>query len=259
MLELRADGAQAEAEERWADAVSLYQDALEIDALMLFATEGVARAEPRADLDTRLENIPKERDRLIDARIMRLAQETLAEAEAIADRGPRLQGQIAAAQDTLSYASTPVAVTMMSDGLTDITLLRVKRLGTLAEQTLSLRPGVHRRGMRNGYRDVRVKFEVRPRPNECGRGTLCRDDLSQPMSDRDTDTGTPDTLTPDAFSPATASQGGEQLAATAFEPLSQSSQQKKRLNVTQIALGVVGVLIAALLFFLHRPLAHPQY
>ena len=163
LLELRADGAQAEAEERWADAVSLYKDALEIDALMLFATEGVARAEPRADLDTRLENIPKERDRLIDARIMRLAQETLAEAEAIADPGPRLQGQIAAAQDTLAYASTPVPVTMTSDGLTDITLLRVKRLGTLAEQTLPLRPGVYTAvGMRNGYRDVRVKFEVRP-------------------------------------------------------------------------------------------------
>jgi hypothetical protein len=163
LLELRAGGAQAEAEERWADAVGLYKDALEIDALMLFAREGVARAAPRADLDTRLENIPKQRDRLIDARIMRLAQDTLAEAEAIADPGPRLQGQIAAAQDTLAYASIPVAVTMTSDGLTDITLLRVKRLGTLAEQTLSLRPGVYTAvGMRNGYRDVRVKFEVRP-------------------------------------------------------------------------------------------------
>ncbi len=163
LLELRADGAQAEAEERWDDAVGLYKNALEIDALMLFATEGVARTEPRADLDSRLENMPKERDRLIDARIMRLAQETLAEAEAIASPGPRLQGQIAAAQDTLAYASTPVAVTMTSDGLTDITLLRVRRLGTLSEQTLSLRPGVYTAvGMRNGYRDVRVKFEVRP-------------------------------------------------------------------------------------------------
>ena len=65
------------------------------------------------------------------------------------------------------------------------------------------------------------------------------------MNDRDNDT-----LTPDAFSPATPSQGGEQLAATTFEPLSQSSQQKKRVNVTPVALGVAGVLIAALLFFL---------
>ena len=163
LVGLREQGTQAEREERWADAVGLYRQALEIDALMLFATDGVARAEPRADLDNRLENIPKERDRLIDARIMRLAQETLAEAEAIADPGPRLQAQIAAAQDTLAYASTPVPVTVTSDGLTDITLLRVRRLGRLAEQTLSLRPGVYTTvGIRNGYRDVRIKFEVRP-------------------------------------------------------------------------------------------------
>ena len=70
------------------------------------------------------------------------------------------------------------------------------------------------------------------------------------MTERDTDTDTPDTLKPDAFSPASAAPDSEQLAATAFEPLSQASQQKKRLNVTQIALGVAGVLIAALLFFL---------
>ena len=70
------------------------------------------------------------------------------------------------------------------------------------------------------------------------------------MSDRDTDTGTPDTLTPDAFSPAGAAQTSEQLAATAFEPLSQASEQRRRINVTQVVLGVAGVLVAALLFFL---------
>ena len=74
-----------------------------------------------------------------------------------------MHAQIAAARDTLAYASTPVSVTMTSDGLTDITLLRVRRLGTLAEQALSLRPGVYTAvGIRNGYRDVRIKFEVRP-------------------------------------------------------------------------------------------------
>ena len=163
LLRLKESGMQAEGAERWADAVALYEQALEIDALMLFATEGAARAMPRADLDTRLEKIPEERDRLIDARIMRLAQESLAEATAIVNPGSRLTTQITRAQETIAYASTPVSVTMTSDGLTDITLLRVKRLGTLAEQTLSLRPGLYTAvGIRNGYRDVRVKFEVRP-------------------------------------------------------------------------------------------------
>ena len=92
-----------------------------------------------------------------------MARDTLAEAEAIANPGPRLQAQLAAAQEALAYASTPVPVTMQSDGLTDITLLHVKRLGTLSSQSLSLRPGRYTAvGMRNGFRDVRVQFEVRP-------------------------------------------------------------------------------------------------
>ena len=62
------------------------------------------------------------------------------------------------------------------------------------------------------------------------------------MTERDNDT-----LTPDAFSPAGAAPDSEQLAATAFEPLSQASQQKKRVNVTQIALGVAGLLTVVLL------------
>ena len=70
------------------------------------------------------------------------------------------------------------------------------------------------------------------------------------MSDRDTDTGTPDTLTPDAFSPAGAAPTSEQLAAPTFEPLSQASEQRRRINITQVVLGVAGVLVAALLFFL---------
>ena len=163
LMDLQVQGTQAETEERWADAVTLYEQALEIDALLLFANEGRARSAPRAELDDRLGKIPAERDRLVDARIMGLAQGTLAEAEAIADSGPRLRAQISAARETLDYASTPVSVTIQSDGLTDITLLRVKRLGTLSSQSLELRPGRYTAiGMRNGYRDVRVQFEARP-------------------------------------------------------------------------------------------------
>jgi len=163
LVSLKEQGARAEGEERWADAVKLYQAALEIDELMLFATEGKARSAPRADLDSRLGKIPEERDRLIDARIMRLAEQTLAEAQAITDPGPRLRDQIREAEETLSYASTPVAVLITSDSFTDVTLLRVRRLGSLTEETLSLRPGAYTAvGIRDGYRDVRVKFEVRP-------------------------------------------------------------------------------------------------
>lgn len=163
LIALRKQGAEAELTERWTEAVAHYEEALQIDGLMLFATEGMERARPRADLDARLANIPKEQDRLVDQRVLAEAEAALAEAAKIAGPGPRLQSQIAAAREAIHYAKTPVAVSITSDGATDITLLRVRRLGTLAKQTLSLRPGTYTAvGIRDGFRDVRVVFDVRP-------------------------------------------------------------------------------------------------
>jgi len=163
LIALREQGAQAELEERWAAAVAHYENALKIDGLLLFATDGMARAMPRAALDDRLDAIPKEQDRLVDRRVLAEAEASLAEARDIPNPGPRLQTQIAAAQQTITYAKTPVAVSISSDGVTDVTVLRVKRLGTLTQQMLSLRPGTYTAvGIRDGYRDVRVRFDVRP-------------------------------------------------------------------------------------------------
>ena len=163
MIALREQGVAAEAEERWAAAVTHYENALKIDGLLLFATDGMARATPRAALDTRLDTIPKEQDRLVDRRVLAEAEASLAEARDIPNPGPRLQAQMAAAEQTITYARTPVTVSISSDGVTDITVLRVKRLGTLTQQMLSLRPGTYTAvGIRDGYRDVRVTFDVRP-------------------------------------------------------------------------------------------------
>jgi hypothetical protein len=129
----------------------------------LYANDGIARAEPRANLDKRLEAIVTEKNRLIDRRVLRLAQETLDEAQAVPSPGTRLQRQIVAAKATIDYATTPVTIQMNSDGLTDITVLRVQRLGPVQQQILTLRPGTYTAvGMRNGFRDVRVQFEVKP-------------------------------------------------------------------------------------------------
>ena len=63
------------------------------------------------------------------------------------------------------------------------------------------------------------------------------------MSDRD------DKLTADTFAPA-GGQSNEALAATTFEPLSQATSEKRQVSAAQIAAGIAGVFIVALLFFL---------
>ena len=163
LLSIRERAERAERAERWPDAVALFEEALAIDALILFANDGIARAQRRADLDKRLTGIVTEQNRLIDRRVLRLAQETLNEAQEVTSPGPRLQRQIVAATTTIDYATTPVTMQMSSDGLTDITLLRVQRLGLVQQQTLTLRPGTYTAvGMRTGFRDVRIQFDVKP-------------------------------------------------------------------------------------------------
>ncbi len=52
-------------------------------------------------------------------------------------------------------------VRLVSDGLTDVSVLRVGRLGVFKEKTLQLRPGSYVVvGTRKGYRDTRVILEV---------------------------------------------------------------------------------------------------
>lgn len=63
------------------------------------------------------------------------------------------------------------------------------------------------------------------------------------MSDHD------DKLTADTFAPA-GGQSNESLAATTFEPLSQATSEKRRVSATQIAAGIAGIFVVALLFFL---------
>ena len=63
------------------------------------------------------------------------------------------------------------------------------------------------------------------------------------MSDRD------DKLTAHTLAPA-GGQSNESLAATTFEPLSQATSETRRVSTAQIAAGIAGTLLVALLFFL---------
>jgi hypothetical protein len=75
---------------------------------------------------------------------------------------PKLAELIVVVRDALSIASTPLPVSVFSDGLTEITLRRVARLGTFTSRTLSLRPGQYQLlGSREGYRDVLVTLNIK--------------------------------------------------------------------------------------------------
>jgi hypothetical protein len=158
---LRDEAQRAEADEQWSDALARYQEALATDDTLVFAREGIARTEKLAQIFAAAQAVVDAPERLVEAPVLRDAQQVLVQLQALGDSGPRYTELLDTLQSTLREATTPVTITLQSDGLTDVTITRVKRLGTFSEQRLTLRPGAYTAvGIRNGFRDVRVNFEV---------------------------------------------------------------------------------------------------
>lgn len=160
---LQRRGDDAIASEDWPTAIKAFEEALAVDQSLRFARDGLAIAEPRARASKELQAILDAPERLVDDAILREARAGLERARALDSTGPKMAAMIQDASETLQVASTPLDVDIRSDGLTEVTVYKVARLGLFESTTLSLRPGQYTAvGSRRGYRDVRVVFTVAP-------------------------------------------------------------------------------------------------
>ena len=118
--------------------------------------------EARWNLDQHLESFLGDPDSILDPVVMERANQLHADALAMTARGPRLDRQTSELGQLLSAVRVPVVVELVSDGETDVTLLKHGGLGKFKTHQLTIKPGKYvALGQRNGYRDVRVDFLVR--------------------------------------------------------------------------------------------------
>jgi tetratricopeptide (TPR) repeat protein len=169
LAQIRLAEARALAFERrelWDQAIELYRTVLESDGTLLFAQTGLERAQARAGLDLKLANLIENPALLLTDSVLADARTLLETAAAEAERGPRLTAQLDELGKLIDLASQPVVVQLQSDQLTSVTLYRVGALGAFAAKEIELRPGTYTViGSRDGYRDVRRTFTVRPGRN----------------------------------------------------------------------------------------------
>jgi hypothetical protein len=152
-----------ERRELWDQAIAQYKDALADDPNLVFAQTGLDRAQERAGLDAKLRNLIDNPTLLFGDTVLADARKLVEDARAVPDRGPKLEEQIGKLDRLVMLASTPIAVQLQSDQLTEVTVYRVGPLGVFASKQLELRPGTYTAvGSRNGYRDVRQTFTVLP-------------------------------------------------------------------------------------------------
>lgn len=153
----------AEDAEDWQRAVREYRAVLALDPDLAAAEEGLERSEERLDLVRRIVFHLENPDRLATEEVLAEAADLADEAGSISPTGPALDELVRSLEALVARASTPVLVTLRSDGKTEITLYPVGPLGTFDSRTLDLRPGVYTAvGRRPGYRDVRVELRIGP-------------------------------------------------------------------------------------------------
>jgi tetratricopeptide (TPR) repeat protein len=163
-----------ERRELWDQAIALYRSVLESDETLLFAQTGLVRAEARAGLDAKLVNLLDNPTLLFGDAVLADARKLLESAATETPRGPRLEEQIAKLGELVALASEPIPVQLTSDQLTTVTLYRVGTLGVFAAHDVELRPGTYTViGSRDGYRDVRQTFTVRPGRNLTPINVVC--------------------------------------------------------------------------------------
>ncbi|MDR0780706.1 MAG: hypothetical protein LBF16_08435, partial [Pseudomonadales bacterium] len=152
---------RSEAAEIWAEALAAWEQALTVDPNLVSAQQGRQRSQSRGNLDGFLRGLIANPLRLTDTDARAQASQVLADAARIPSPGPVLQAQLQHVSEFLQQALVPASVQVQSDGLTQVTLLRVGELGAFTTHTLSLTPGTYTAvGIRPGYRDVRQDFVV---------------------------------------------------------------------------------------------------
>jgi len=156
-----------EGDEKWSEAVALYQQILALDKTLMSARIGLIRSQSRQKLDTELKNIINQPQRLTNRGVYVQAINTLKDAKQIKQPEPRLNQQIANISSILQQLTIPIALYITSDNQTKITLHRVGELGNFTNKELQLKPGEYTfLGSREGYRDVRHQVTIMPNSSQ---------------------------------------------------------------------------------------------
>ena len=161
--ELAERASRLVAEERWTEALAIYDEALARDPSLQFAQAGRAAVAPRAELGKRLQTLIERPERLAADEVRVEAERLLARARALPSQGPVIRSQISRLELLLPTFNQPVVLALESDNATEVAIQRVGLFGAFDRREVTLKPGKYTvTGKRSGFRDVRREITVSP-------------------------------------------------------------------------------------------------
>ena len=195
---LRQKAAGYEAQERWDDAVQIYDQALQADPSLAFAQEGKDRAAARAELNASLQALIDRPERLASQSVRNQAKALLNAANQQSPSGPVLRSQItrlglllpdyessawsgtasADAGPRSDLMDKPVRLSLVSDNATAITIPSIGQFGTFSKRDIELKPGRYEViGTRDGYREIHRDITIAPGQESQTISVSCSDPI----------------------------------------------------------------------------------
>jgi len=159
----RQRAAVDERNENWSGAAAIYREVLARVPQAAFARRGLAFAQDREHLHQQFDHYLADPARVYSDQPRANAAQLIESTGQPPAAEVRLAEKLRRLQAIISEAETPLTVTLQSDGLTQVQIYHVGRLGQFTSQQLELRPGTYTVvGSRAGYRDVRQTFTLKP-------------------------------------------------------------------------------------------------
>jgi hypothetical protein len=163
IMTLEQEAQSLEQDEHWDAVVTTYEEILKVDNTLSFASDGLVYGKRMSALHTRLDKLIAEPDQLSVPSVMQSATMLVVDITTRPKIGSRLAEQRDELSRLLKRAATALAVPLISDNLTQVSIYKVGRLGNFTRREINLRPGTYVAvGSRPGFRDVRLEFRVSP-------------------------------------------------------------------------------------------------
>jgi tetratricopeptide (TPR) repeat protein len=167
-------GLDLERQERWSEAVTLYESVIARDAQLQFAQQGLDRSRKRAALAQQLEDFSARPERLAASAVRSGAQQAIDRAQAITGPAPVLGAQVARVRELLAPYAIEAHVEISSDNSTHVFIGTLGDLGVFLSREVVLSPGRYTVvGTRAGFRDVRLELNVAPGQRKAALSVLC--------------------------------------------------------------------------------------
>ncbi len=156
-----------ERRELWDEAIELYRSVLASDGTLLFAQTGLERARARAGLDAKLVNLIDNPTLLFGDAVLADARALLDAAAAEAEKGPRLDvaDRAARASSSSSRRSRSQCASNRISSRASRCIASARSARSPPRKSSCAPARIPSIGSRDGYRDVRQTFTVRPGRN----------------------------------------------------------------------------------------------